>query len=377
MLRELSQWGIRYFRSLEEGDKLPKEFVQLGKDWIGDVTHHWAHLGGVIDPGCIKVSPRKRKIFEKALVVASELSARMGASLLFHSSNVRQTASILTLQVWLHGLQKGLSESEMLSAWNFVLYNPPQFHDMNGVDRRQVWTTLDQWVQTCISNPKHVPKWDPSNLLSTVRFGLSSVWYLTTIRRINSKGAFEWLTAVQSVEEILNRHVKAASKRLRYQQIDKLEITVPHIFEGTDGSFKEWVAKFILTHEWSEMHDDQSWCAENFVATQDVASKISVKYAPALTESMLAQWLIELPDIFVGTSTAQIETITGLSMHWTAVRSHRTLKNAIKECAYASGIPTQNQLDAFIPQVPVEVRLMTTRGGTWPERRQQIVFASN
>ena len=32
-------------------------------------------------------------------------------------------------------------------------------------------------------------------------------------------------------------------------------------------------------------------------------------------------------------------------------------------------------LNAFKFQIPVEVRLMTTRGGTWPERREHTVFA--
>ena len=32
---------------------------------------------------------------------------------------------------------------------------------------------------------------------------------------------------------------------------------------------------------------------------------------------------------------------------------------------------------AFQLQIPVEVKLMTTRGGTWPERREQIVFATD
>ena len=113
------------------------------------------------------------------------------------------------------------------------------------------------------------------------------------------------------------------------------------------------------------------------VPLRELSSKIECRFAPSLTEKMFTQMLIELPDLFVGTSIQQAAQVTKLPLHWMSLRSHRTLKSAIQDCGYANGVPTQAQLDAFKLQVPVEVRLMTTRGGTWPERREQIVFASD
>ena len=185
------------------------------------------------------------------------------------------------------------------------------------------------------------------------------------------------MTAIQSVEEILKRHVKAASKRLRYQQVERIELSVPHIFDGYTDAVSEWIAKFVLTHEWGSAHDDAQWCDQMGVPLRELSSKIECRFAPSLTEKMFTQMLIELLDLFVGTSIQQAAQVTDLPLHWMSIRSHRTLKSAIQDCGYANGVPTQAQLDAFKLQVPVEVRLMTTRGGTWPERREQIVFASD
>jgi len=242
-----------------------------------------------------------------------------------------------------------------------------------------VWRTLEFWAQQCLDNPtvSNIKKWDPGNLLTTVRLGLSEVWYMMTIRPVSTKGPLHWMTAIQSVEEILGRHVKAASKRLRYQQVERIEISVPHMFEGSADGVLEWVSKFILTHNWGGEHDDIQWCTQMATPIRELSSKIECKFAPSMTEKMFTQMLIELPDLFVGTSIQQAAHVTKLPLTWMSVRSHRILKKAIQDCQYANGVPTQAQLNAFKFQIPVEVRLMTTRGGTWPERREQIVFAGD
>ena len=234
---------------------------------------------------------------------------------------------------------------------------------------------LKQWARQCLDNPS-----------PTLQSGISkySVWFgwvvrfvMQTIRPVLTKGPFEWLTAIQSVEEILNRHIKAASKRLRYQQVERIEISVPHIFGQRQQEVSEWISKFALTHEWNDEHDDVRWCEKNAVPLRELSSKIEYRFAPSLTEKMFTQMLIELPDLFVGTSIDQVASVTGLPLNWMSIRSHRDLKKAIQGCAYVKGTPTQAQLNAFQLQIPVEVKLMTTRGGTWPERREQIVFASD
>jgi|GEM_PF-5278823 len=375
MLKEMSQWGGVCFEQLQQSD-LPTSQANLIKTWSTDVEHHWSHWGGVVDVGCLKDNVEVNDDFYAALLVAGELSARIGMSLLFHASDVRQTCSIVTLQIWLHGLQKGMSVARIHQAWNRALCNPPRFSSLNSSDRVLVWKSLEQWSMLCLDADVPIVKWSLSNVLTTVRFGLSEIWYVSSIRPVSSKGSLEWLTAIQSVEEILQRHLKAASKRLRYQQVDRIVLTVPHIFQNSDAGVREWIAKYILTYEWSNQHEDVDWNKEMVTAIRMLVSKIDVVYAPALTEKLFAQLLIELPDLFVGVSLEQLADVAALPIQWNSFRSHTSIRQAVKGCAYASGKPTQAQLDSFHVQVPVEVRLMTTRGGTWPERRQHIEFAT-
>ena len=377
MLREMSQWGVRCFTDLNDGGVIPSRRMDLLKKWIADKSHAWTHLGGVIDPGCLKTSPRKRKQFEKALFVAAELSARIGAAMLLYTPKERQQCSILTLQIWLHGLQQGRTDTEILAAWNMALCNAPSFQELNGKHRKAVWSTFDCWAQQCLdtASDNHFEKWDPGNLLTTVRFGLGEIWYMSSIRPVATKGSMAWMTAVQSVEEILKRHLKAASKRLRYQQVERIDLAVPHIFEGQAGAVSEWIAKFILNHEWSAEHDDSDWCHSMAAPIRELKTKINFRFAPELTEKMFAQIITELPDLFVGTSLQQLEAVSNLPLNRLSIRAHRELKKALQDCAYTTGVPSQAQLDAFSWHIPVEVKLMTTRGGTWPERRHHIVFA--
>ena len=375
MLKEMSQWGALCFEELRQGD-LPAPQSHLVESWATDISHDWVHWGGVVDVGCLRDNLEVNDAFHAALLVAGELSARIGMSLLFHSPNVRQTCSIVTLQVWVHGLQKGMSVERIHQAWNRALCNSPNFSMLNAGDRVLVWKSLEQWSILCLSASVPVVKWCPPNVLTTVRFGLSEVWYASSIRPVLSKGPLEWLTAIQSVEEILQRHLKAASKRLRYQQVDRIVLTVPHVFANGDAGVREWIAKYILTHEWSTQHGDLDWNTEMVTAIRMLVSKIDVVYAPSLTEKLFAQLLVELPDLFVGVSLEQLASVTNLPIQWNSFRSHTSIRQAVKGCAYTSGNPTQAQLNAFQMQVPVEVRLMTTRGGTWPERRQHIEFAT-
>ena len=115
MLRELSQWGVRCFSSFETGTEIPEQLLQLIRSWLADKTHHWAHFGGVIDPGCVKTSPRKRKRFEKALVVAAELSARLVLLPLSRNSSTKFNLP----WVWLHGL-RGRSDKNSTLECCFV-----------------------------------------------------------------------------------------------------------------------------------------------------------------------------------------------------------------------------------------------------------------
>lgn len=379
MLKELSAWAVSHFEDHLEDHRSDSSanHHSVVKRWLqtGATGTRWCHWGGTVLDGSFTEQFDDSSQERTALWVAMELSARVGMSLLFHSPSVRQRASIVTFQVWLHGLRKGLDAERMSKAWAHALNNGPRFSTMNGVDFDMVWRTFNYWSEQCVAAERVLSTtWDVPNLLSTARFGLGDVWYASQVRFVDAPVSFEWLTVVQSVEEILRRHLKAASKRLRIQQIEQIRLLVPHCFTDSETDFRAWIAKYVLTHEWSSEHLDSNWNAEHAPLIQELVHSIEIEYAPHLTEQLYGQMLTELPDFFVGVTVEQMAQVSNLPIHWISLRSYKALRKAIQGCAYASGHPTQAQLDAFQLHFPVEVRLMTTRGGTWPERRQRIDF---
>ncbi len=375
MLKELSTWAVSHFEACRSD--LSEDHQNVVQRWLrtGVPGTRWCHWGGVVLNGSLAEQFDDSLEEHTALWVAMELSSRVGMGLLFQSPSMRQTASIVTLQIWLHGLRNGCSAEHMVIAWSHALNNPPQFSTLHGVDFDIVWRTLNHWARLCVESQSALStKWDVSNLLSTARFGLGDVWYASQVRFVQAPVALEWLTTVQSVEEILSRHLKAASKRLRIQQIERIKILVPHCLADRETTFRAWIAKYVLTHEWSTEQLDAHWNSKHTPLIQELVHNIEIEYAPHLTEQLYTQLLTELPDFFVGVTTEQLAQVSNLPIRWNAVRSHKALRKAIQGCAYASGHPTQAQLDAFEIQFPVEVRLMTTRGGTWPERRHRIGF---
>lgn len=379
MLKELSAWAVSHFEDHLEDHQSDSsaDHHSVVKRWLqtGATDIRWCHWGGTVLDGSfteqVGDSPHERT----ALWVAMELSARVGMSLLFQRPSIRQTASIVTFQVWWHGLRKGCGAEHMAKVWARALNNGPWFSTLNGVDFDMVWSTLNHWSEQCVAAERALPAtWDVPNLLSTARFGLGDVWYASQVRFVEAPVSLEWLTVVQSVEEILRRHLKAASKRLRIQQIERIRILAPHCLADSETDFRNWIAKYVLTHEWSSEHLDLTWNLDNAPLIQELIHNIEIEYAPHLTEQLFSQMLTELPDFFVGVTVEQMAQVSNLPIHWTSLRSHKALRKAIQGCAYASGHPTQAQLDAFELHFPIEVRLMTTRGGTWPERRERIDF---
>lgn len=371
MLREMSGWAVKYCAEVQQTG-VPSPYLKTLEQW-NTKGGSWAHWGGVIDPQCLSSFDA---VPSEILFVAGELSARIGLAMLLHPAPVRQTCSVITLQIWIAGLQQGKSATEMLASWSHALAQAPQFQSLNDTDRKIVWQTLETWSVHCLKMVTPHAIWGPPNLLTPVRFSLGETWYFATIRPVRSAGPLEWLTAIQSVEEILMRHLKAASKRLRHQQVERITLSVPHIFAGQDATVREWIARFILTHEWNEQHFEGEWFQQVQVDLRGLIQRIYIDYEPSLTEKLFSQAIIELPDLFVGSTPTQIAEVSDLPIHWASLRSHQSIRKALKDCAYVSGRPSQAQIEAFQLSVPVEVRLYTTRGGTWPERRHHIQFAT-
>lgn len=220
------------------------------------------------------------------------------------------------------------------------------------------------------------------SLLPGAYSALGSLW-LTRTLVIKPAPGFPWTSvAVEAVDEILHRHVHAADKRLRTDQVERIEIrvgTLPYtmerwsdVIDGLDpfvvgASIKRSVGALVAFHERTpEVLADPSAKADEIAA---VASRVEVVHdwkATLGTVEGLAPVLSALGAPAVGTAMRMRESGMLPLPEARALVAGR-LDRVLRALARRSG--DLGSIESFTWRLPVEVKLYTTRGGWWPERR--------
>ncbi|MFZ5479200.1 MAG: hypothetical protein ACOZNI_20720 [Myxococcota bacterium] len=224
--------------------------------------------------------------------------------------------------------------------------------------------------------------------------GLGHAW-LTRTLVVKPHAAMAWATvAVQAVHEILKRHVKAADKRLRADQVERIEIRAgllpwsmdvaadpldPQSPTGLAWSLKRAIGVLVARHGLTAQDLTPEALAEKADDIAAVASRVEVVHDWALTLQTVEHFTRVLGPLFAGLSPMELRGVrsrlkeTGGWPRWTTgdllpiarARPDRVLRNL----RVAPGDLGDVRLDEFRWHLPVEVKLYTTRGGWWPERR--------
>jgi len=181
-------------------------------------------------------------------------------------------------------------------------------------------------------------------------------------------------TAVEGVEEILRRHVKAADKRLRAEQIERIEVRVPFptwAMERKHPMIADLVGRMVAFHALGP---------EERASTTTVSEGNSLDKAPEIDEVAARVEVIHDWALSIGLVRSAIPYVGTLrASHYSSMR--KLLKSngvwpgvlpadiwsvlqagpsALKGAHAAPGAPLS---------WPVQIKLYTTRGGWWPERR--------
>lgn len=211
-------------------------------------------------------------------------------------------------------------------------------------------------------------------------------WLLRTLVVSPTPGALAAQVGVQAVAEILTRHVKAADKRLRADQVEKIELSVPFpawaaaeaaaalTGPGSLGTSLPRLLGLLVAHheltpallegEDSSRAEDAAWVASTVVVRHDWPQSFAM--VRALAEAA--------PETFGGLGAGDYRAIraqlkaAGGWPRWTPAevptalqaRPDRVLRAVMGRGAAA---------EPFRWHLPVRVRLYTNRGGWWPERR--------
>jgi hypothetical protein len=224
--------------------------------------------------------------------------------------------------------------------------------------------------------------------------GLGHAWLSRTLV-IKPHATMAWATvAVQAVDEILRRHVKAADKRLRTDQVERIEIRAgllpwsmdlaadpldPSSPTGLAWSLKRAVGVLVARHSLAPGDLSPAALAEKADEIAQVASRVEVVHDWSLTLATVEHFTRVLGPVLSGLSPLELRAVrsrlkeSGGWPRWTKsdlwpiarARPDRVLRNLRTAAGDLGDVP----LDQFRWHLPVEVKLYTTRGGWWPERR--------
>ncbi len=224
--------------------------------------------------------------------------------------------------------------------------------------------------------------------------GLGRAW-LTRTLVIKPEAVMAWGgVAIQGVHEILKRHVKASDKRLRAEQVERIEVRVgllpwamDHVAAGADShspvalawSLKRAIGVLVARHDLRPADLTPEALAEKAADIEHVVSRVEVVHDWALSVSTVEGFTRVLGPLFAGLSPMQLRHVLSRLKEaggwpewhradlWPLVRARPD--RVVRNLQAADGDLGDIDLASFRWQLPIEVKLYTTRGGWWPERR--------
>jgi uncharacterized circularly permuted ATP-grasp superfamily protein len=162
-----------------------------------------------------------------------------------------------------------------------------------------------------------------------------------------------WFSALQAIEDIYTRHIKAADKRLRVEQVISIEVYLPHFLsEFPIQGLKEAIAHYGHHHSWDSLVE-----SEGSILT--LASKIQVYFS---VEQSLKYWesLFQIfPNIFVGISESLFPRTDEFSF-----LERRALRKIVSTMKYEKQV-WKKDITKLKIGFPSRIVLYTTRGGKW------------
>lgn len=288
----------------------------------------------------------------RAIVLASELSARIGLGYFFSSSVEIQSVSQVVFEVVLRGVLTESSVEALEAALERALELMPtcqlQFSSQDSLHS----ALLSSWSSVVLSSEQKV-HWRPKVFLSGVLSSLGEVWLMETCVQTAIPSSVHWFSALQAIEDIYTRHIKAADKRLRVDQVVLIDVHLPHFLsELPIQGLKEAIAHYAHHHSWDSL-------GESSGKTLTLASKIQVHFS---VEQSLKYWesLFQIfPNVFAGISDVLFSNTDDFSF-LERRRFHKIL-GALK---YEKQV-WKKDISKLKIGFPSQVVLYTTRGGKW------------
>ncbi len=349
---------------------------------------------GLVAPHVVWALGRDRTLDElaTALVVANEVGGRIGLAILFgpragHADTHAATAAGAAAAAWLRGDDATTFARAVAGAIISGRHVP-----LRDADGPALAIEASLAAERASGGPTDLLDpggswWAPRTRrpLHGAFAGLGEVWLTRTLLVRAFPGLVWGATALESVDEILRRHVKAADKRLRADQVERVELRVNahtwamHRAAGADlaSALPRSIAVLVARHSLSPADLAPAALAERATEIDALAARVTVEHDWGLTLAAHERLARALGPLFGGWSSAR-DARRGLELDgglppFSIDDLPRIVRARPDRVAAAlrvrPGDLTACDLDAFRWALPVEVRVHTTRGGSWPERR--------
>jgi hypothetical protein len=225
--------------------------------------------------------------------------------------------------------------------------------------------------------------------------GMGKAWLSDTLSYKRSPVSLPVQVAVQSVAEILARHMKAAGRRLRPDQVERIEIrtSLPGVFleeqaaqhtildpSTVSGSARRSIATLLVGHGLGREQFTQDWLNAEQERIMDLASRVELIHCWDCSMRQLTQLVESATPLFAGLTAREIKSVLrcaggnsaltrpkGFDSQWRVLKARPD--RLLDKIRYASGDLGDVDWADWQLCFPTQVRLFTTRGGSWPEKR--------
>ncbi len=363
----------------------------------------WAHAG-------------RRSLGEVlvATVIANELGARLGAATLFGPAPDLAASHVQALAAAAAGARlAGLEKEETAQAYALALsfVGPGHWTTLHGQGLARglavasaaaaggkAVTLAAQGGRGDLALLDNAP-----GLFERVAYlplraafgGLGDTWLTRTLAFPPHPGSLLVQVPVQGVHEILRRHIKAADKRLRVDQLHRIEVRTGFLTCAAETVASRWpgihagsitrspsraIGVLVAAQALGAEQVDPAWLAEHRDDVAAAAGRVEIHHDPAHTRAMADHLVEVLGPLFAGVTAKELLHAGHRARHelqWphkaplTSLLSRPTHVDRLVESARKSS-GDFSRVDARAVRFPLgaDIKLFTTRGGWWPEHRK-------
>ena len=223
--------------------------------------------------------------------------------------------------------------------------------------------------------------------------GLGEAWLTQTVTFPRWPGPVVWHSAYDALSRVLARHVKAADKRLRADQVKEIHLKVPAPAVALDA----WVGRFgvrssaglphavrhamgalVAQHSLGVMEMEHDHWVDRRGLYGDVAGRVRIEHDLSLTLEFMAQVVHAIAPLIGGITEPEwrslIDRVARPEVGWPTIKwsdarsfiKHRPDK-WLQKIRFAPVSLSDGQFDEWQLRLGAHISVYTTRGGKWPE----------